>query len=144
MGGDLGLVLRALHVLGVIAWVGGVLACGLMVALADGESRRGAAAAARKALRIVVNPAMLVAWIVGLAILIPNFAGYYAKAGWMHAKLTLVFVASGMTGVLGGTLKRIAAGGDARLGRVRILAIGIFVIAVIAVFLVELQPGGAG
>jgi uncharacterized membrane protein len=144
MNGDLGLALRALHVLGVIAWVGGVVTCGLMVVVADDASRRGAAAAARKVARMMSTPGMLLAWLAGLAILIPNFSGYYAQAGWMHGKLTLVFVASGMTGALSGMLKRTAAGEEVKLPRLRVLAVGILVIAAIVVFLVEFQPGGAG
>jgi putative membrane protein len=115
------------------------------VTLAAEEARRGAAEAARKVALYVASPGMLLTWLVGLAVLIPNFSALYAKAGWMHGKLTLVFIASGLTGALSGMLRKIAAGDtDVKLVRLRILTIAIFVIAVIAIALVRFQPGGIG
>jgi putative membrane protein len=128
-----------------ILWVGGIVAAALAVTLAAEEARRGAAEAARKVALYVASPGMLLTWLVGLAVLIPNFSALYAKAGWMHGKLTLVFIASGLTGALSGMLRKIAAGDtDVKLVRLRILTIAIFVIAVIAIALVRFQPGGIG
>jgi len=144
MDGYLGLALRALHLLGVVAWIGGILAVGLMVAFADDESRRGAAEAARKVALFVVSPGMLVAWAVGLVVLIPNFGAVYAKAGWMHGKLTLAFIATGMTGALSGMLRKLASGEDVKSQKLRVLALIIFIIGAIVIALVRLQPGGVG
>ena len=144
MDGNIGLVLRALHILGAIAWVGGILAAGLVVALANEDARRGAAEAARKVSLYVAAPGMIVTWIVGLSVLIPNFAAFYAKAGWMHGKLTTALIATALTGVLSGQLRKIAKGEEAKPGMLRGLAIGVFVLAAIIVFLVRFQPGGTG
>ena len=144
MDGYFGLALRALHVIGVIAWIGGLLAAGLIAAMAAEEARKGAVEAARKVMLYVVSPAMALSWLVGLAILIPNFGAVYARAGWMHGKLTLVLVASALTGVLSGTLRKMANGEETSTTKLRGLALGAFFIAVIVVVLVRLQPGGAG
>ena len=53
---------------------------------------------------------MLVAFVGGFGMLIPNFAEVYAKQGWMHSKLTLLLILAGATGVLTGKLRRWAEG----------------------------------
>ena len=81
---------------------------------------------------------MLLAFVGGFGMLIPNFTTLYAKAGWMHAKLTLVIILAGATGVLGGRLRRWADGQEvdpktfSRLGWFMVI-IG-FLIVTFAVF----------
>jgi len=125
--------LRVLHLLGVVGWMGGVLAVA-MVALA-GKTHYGAA---RGVSNKLVNPAMGLAWVGGLTMLVLSWAAY-ARAPWMHVKLTLVVVASALTGVLGARIKR-AMKGDSELspGLVRGLAIGLLVIAIGAVVMAKL------
>lgn len=57
--------------------------------------------------RIILNPAMGVAWILGL-MLVANIG--FDAGGWLHTKLLLVFLLSGFTGSLTATRKRLAAG----------------------------------
>lgn len=85
--------LKALHVISIIAWMAGLLYLPRIfvyhskVAVgseADGLFRT----MENKLLRIIMNPAMIAAWIFGLVMLWaqPNLLEF----GWMHAKLTLV------------------------------------------------------
>jgi putative membrane protein len=52
----------------------------------------------RRLMRFIINPAMIVTWIIGLLMLWANF-DFIMSAGWMHAKLTLVFLLSGVHGM---------------------------------------------
>jgi len=143
-GSALNLFLRAAHLLGVIFWVGGAATAALVVVFASPEGREPAAAAARKTLLWVATPGMLVAWAAGLAVLLPSFGSYYLHEGWMHGKLTVALVVTGLTGVLTGRLRRAAGGSDAKPGLVRALGLALLVLAAVVVFLVKLGPSGGG
>lgn len=135
-------ILLAAHLLGVILWIGGSVTGALVVALAADAARRETAAAARRALLFVASPGMVLAWVAGLAVLLPSFTTAYARAGWMHGKLTVALVASGLTGFLMGKLRK-AASGQAGVaeGALRGVAIAIVVLAAVVVVLVMLRPG---
>ena len=51
----------------------------------------------RRLMRIIINPAMTITWILGLALV---FNIGFGAGGWLHAKLFLVFILSGFHGVL--------------------------------------------
>jgi uncharacterized membrane protein len=103
------LLLRILHVFGNIAWIGGGAAAALaMMALASesSETRLAAAKALRKVVLWVVTPGMLLSLAAGLTMLMNDWTAVYAKAPWMHAKLTVGLIAAGFSGVLSGRLRR--------------------------------------
>ena len=103
------IVFRYLHFLGMAFWIGS--AVGVAIAAAAPTQREsGIAQALRKVTLRVTTPSMLVAFAGGFGMLIPNFTETYAKAGWMHAKLTLVILLAAATGVLTGKLRRWASG----------------------------------
>ena len=56
--------------------------------------------------RVVGGPALVLAWLLGLWL---AHAGGWFEAGWLHAKLALVLVVSGLHGWLSGALRRLAA-----------------------------------
>lgn len=134
----------ATHLLGMALWVGGA-ATAAFVAVAgarEGEGGRGAIAAARKAFGMLANPGMGLAWLAGLSFLVPNFTTFYAKAGWMHGKLTLLVVLSAVTGVLGARLRKAAVGTKPGTpGLFGGLGLGVLVIAALIIFLAMLKPG---
>ncbi|MBK6578533.1 MAG: CopD family protein [Sandaracinaceae bacterium] len=110
--GVLPLALRALHLVGAILWVGGVAFVGIMAlaaATAEIDSQK-LARVARIGVLARVTVGMGLAWVAGLLILVPSFGDVYARAGWMHAKLTMILVASALTGVLSGHLRKAANG----------------------------------
>jgi putative membrane protein len=49
----------------------------------------------RRLLRVIINPAMIVTWVVGLWLV--HESGFF-KAGWMHAKFALVIAMSAIHG----------------------------------------------
>lgn len=60
-------------------------------------------------LRIIMTPAMIVAWILGLC-LIARAGLLEASGGWLHAKLALVILLSGYHGFLSGQRKKFLSG----------------------------------
>lgn len=141
--GVLPLALRALHLVGAILWVGGVAFVGILAlaaATAEIDSQK-LARVARIGVLARVTVGMGLAWVAGLLILVPAFGDVYARAGWMHAKLTLILVISALTGVLSGHLRK-AANGSAPLspGKVRGLSSAILAAATLVVFLAIMKP----
>src|SRR5258708_22033025 len=47
----------------------------------------------RRLLKAIINPAMIVTWLAGLYL---ASAGHWFSAGWLHGKLLLVLVPSGV------------------------------------------------
>lgn len=134
----------ATHLLGMVLWIGGITACALIGAAVarEGEAGRAALAAVRRAALMIASPGMVIAWLAGLAYLVPNFSAIYARQGWMHAKLTIVFVLAGITGVLTGHLRKAAAGKKpASPGLLGGLGLTVVVLAGVVVFLAMLKPG---
>lgn len=141
--GVLPLALRALHLVGAILWVGGVgfvSILALAAAIVDVPPQK-VARLGRIGVLARVTVGMGVAWVAGLLMLVPAFTDLYARAGWMHAKLTLILVASGLTGALSGHLRK-AANGDAELsvGKVRGLSSAVLAVATLIIFLAIMKP----
>jgi putative membrane protein len=105
--------LRALHILSVIAWMAGMLYLPRlyvyhMGATPGGELEETLKLQERRLLRGIVNPAMIAAWLFGLLMLAAN--PDLLSRGWMHAKLALVIVMSGVHGFYAVMLKKFARG----------------------------------
>jgi putative membrane protein len=100
--GDWYLWLKALHIIAVMAWMAGMLYLPrLFVYHADAapgsELSETFKIMERRLLRAIINPAMMVAWILGLA-LMANIAAW--EDPWFHAKFLLVALLSGLHGFL--------------------------------------------
>jgi putative membrane protein len=135
-------VALVLHVFGVVLWVGSTVAAAWMAAslVSDGETK--ALSAIRKTLLMIGAPGMLLAWIAGLAILVPGW-DRYSHAGWMHGKLTIALVLSALHGVLVGRVRRAVAGTATPNASLFVgVAVAYLVLALAAIGLVLLQPGG--
>ncbi|MFC3226072.1 protoporphyrinogen oxidase HemJ [Marinibaculum pumilum] len=88
--------LKALHVLAVIAWMAGMLYLPRLyvyhaAAAKGGELSETFKVMERRLLRGIINPAMIVTWITGLALAfgLGDGPAWWAD-GWLHAKLALV------------------------------------------------------
>ena len=101
---------KAIHIIAVIAWMAGMLYLPrLFVYHVDAE--KGSVQSEtfkvmeRRLLRGIINPAMIVTWVFGLwmAWKIFDFQG-----GWLHAKIALVLVLSGLHGYLAGAVRKFA------------------------------------
>ena len=102
--------IKALHVIAVIAWMAGMLYLPrLFVYHAEAEIGSDTSETfkvmERRLLRAIINPAMLVVWILGLWL---AWEGFGFSGGWLHAKIAAVFVLSGIHGYLSGAVRKFA------------------------------------
>lgn len=109
------LLLKIIHVIGNVLWLGGGTVAAFAIAMLSVDSpsvRLAAAKVARKLVLGLVTPGMLLSLAAGLAMLIADWSTLYAKAPWMHGKLTVGLIAAGFSGVLSGKLRRAASSTD--------------------------------
>jgi len=136
-------VLKALHIVAVIAWMAGLLYLPrLFVYHADTQAGSPQSETfkvmERRLLRGIMNPAMVAVWIFGLAL---AWGGGFLAAPWLHAKLGLVVVLSGLHGYLAGRTRAFATDRNSHPARFyRILNEGPTVLLILIVFLVVLKP----
>lgn len=100
--------LRAFHIIAVIAWMAGMLYLPrLFVYHADKAAGSPESEMLkimeRRLLKIIINPAMIAAFVFGGLMLWANPA--LLEAPWMHAKLTLVFILAGLHGFFAKSVK---------------------------------------
>ena len=91
---------KALHVISVIAWMAGMLYLPRLF-IYHCEAEKGSAQSETfkvmegRLLRIIINPAMLISWVLGLWL---ASTGGFFSAPWFHAKLALVIALSAVHG----------------------------------------------
>lgn len=108
--------LKALHVIAIISWMAGMLYlprlfvyhCEAEIGSPQSETFK---VMERRLLRYIVNPAMTVAWAVGLWLAWDQ--GWWREA-WFHAKLVLVVGLSAVHGMFSGWVKDFAADRNTR------------------------------
>lgn len=94
--------IKALHVMAIISWMAGMLYLPRLFVY-HSEAKVGSDKSEtfkvmeRRLLRFIINPAMVVSWITGLWMAWEIF-GF--KGGWLHGKLLLVVLMSGLHGYL--------------------------------------------
>jgi protoporphyrinogen IX oxidase len=102
--------LKAFHVIAVLAWMAGMLYLPRLFVY-HSEAPVGSPQSEtfkvmeRRLLKAIMNPAMIATWVLGLVI---AWQGGWFTAGWLHVKLALVVVLSGIHGMLAGTVRRFA------------------------------------
>jgi protoporphyrinogen IX oxidase len=135
---------KALHVIAVIAWMAGMLYlprlfvyhCEAAIGSVQSETFK---VMERRLLKAIINPAMVVTWIVGLYL---AWAGHFFSAGWFHGKLLLVILMSGVHGFLSARVRDFAFDRNTRsqkfyryLNEVpTILMIGIVILVIVKPF----------
>ncbi len=103
--------LKAFHVVAVIAWMAGMLYLPRLFVY-HCDAQKGSIQSEtfkimeRRLLKAIINPAMVVTWLLGLYLL---WDGGWYTSGWMHAKIALVLIMSGLHGVYVKRLKDFAA-----------------------------------
>src|ERR1700754_5025111 len=93
--------IKALHIIAVIAWMAGMLYLPRLFVYhceAETGSRQSETFTLmeRRLLGAILNPAMVVTWVVGLWLVIET--GQY-RSGWMQAKFVLVLILSALHGL---------------------------------------------
>ena len=142
-GGTAYNIVKAIHIIAVIAWMAGMLYLPRLFVY-HAEAQRGSIQSEtfkvmeKRLLRIIINPAMGLTWIMGL--LLAWSAGFFV-APWLHAKLLLVIVLSGVHGFMARLVKDFAADRNVRPARFFRLLNEVPTLLMIAiVFLVVVKP----
>jgi putative membrane protein len=95
----------------------------------------------RRLQRGIINPAMAATWIFGLILVFAFNVVDIRSDGWLHAKLTLVLILSGLHGVFSRWRKDFAADRNQRTARFYRIANEVPTVLMIAiVFLVVVKP----
>ncbi len=136
--------IKAFHVIAVIAWMAGMLYlprlfvyhCAAEVGSQQSETFK---VMERRLLRIIINPAMIATWVLGLWL---AWESGLHRAGWFQAKFVLVLALSGVHGMLARAVKDFAADRNRRSARYyriineipAVLMVGIVILAVVKPF----------
>ncbi|MBV1704080.1 MAG: protoporphyrinogen oxidase HemJ [Hyphomicrobiales bacterium] len=136
--------IKAVHVIAIVAWMAGMLYLPRLFvdhcdAPAGSPQSETFKVMERRLLRLIVNPAMIAAWITGPVL---AWMGGFYLAPWFHAKLTLVVLMSAVHGYLARTVKTFARDANARdakfyriLNEVpTVLLVGIVILVVVKPF----------
>ena len=116
-------LLRGLHILAVIAWMAGLLYLPRLFAYhtraaAGSEMDETFQVMEAKLLRIIMNPAMIAAWLFGIALIVARWQGWgFLEEPWMLVKLAGVLFLTWWHHYLGVARKRLAAGTSTRSER---------------------------
>ena len=135
--------LKALHIIAVVAWMAAMLYLPRLfvyhaAAPAGSPQSETFKVMERRLLKAIMTPAMIATWVLGLAV---AWEGAFFRAGWLHAKLALVLVLSGLHGYLAATVRRFAEDRNTQDARFyRILNEVPTVALVLIVLLVVLKP----
>ena len=121
---------RGLHILAVIAWMAGLLFLPRLYAYDDEQNGKAEPLKSEmrtllrlwqtRLLRIIVNPAMTLAFVFGLWLIhldVQMRGAAFLAEPWMVTKLVGVFLLAGWHGFLAGERKKIAAGTSTKTGR---------------------------
>lgn len=138
------LSLKAFHIMAVIAWFAGLFyVFRLFVYHIESNSedvKRLMETAELKLLRIIMNPAMIVAWILGISLIAMQWPEMM-KQGWLHIKLLLVILLTAYHMYAAKVRKQLLAGTCKLSGKqARLINEVPAVIMIVVVLLVELQP----
>lgn len=136
---------KALHVIAVMAWMAGMLYLPRLfvyhaTAVQGGELSETLKVMERRLLRAIINPAMIATFVFGGWMLYLDPA--LLALPWMHAKLALVVVMTGLHGALARWRKAFAADANrhsARFFRIMnevptLLLIGIVILVIVKPF----------
>ena len=101
---------KAFHIIAVIAWMAGMLYlprlfvyhCGAEPGSVQSETFK---VMERRLLRAIINPAMIATWAFGLWL---AWKGFGFQGGWLHAKIALVILLSGLHGYLSAAVRTFA------------------------------------
>lgn len=96
MPGDIYLWVKAFHVIAIIAWMAGMLYLPRLYVYhaqvkVGSDTSELLKVMEHRLLRYIINPAMIVAWCLGLWLAFKLNAFTPANGLWMHYKLTLLF-----------------------------------------------------
>ena len=108
--------IKALHIIAVISWMAGMLYlprlfvyhCEAELGSKQSETFK---VMERRLLKAIINPAMIVTWFAGLYL---AWSGHWFSSSWLHGKLALVIILSGVHGFFSRWVKDFAADQNTR------------------------------
>lgn len=138
------LIIKALHIIAVIAWMAGMLYLPRLyvyhaeVAVGS-EMDLTFQKMERRLLRFIINPAMIATFLFGIMLVMK--LGAAGLGGWFHAKILLVVLLSVLHGLFAVWRKRFVAGQNRHSARFYRFINEVPTVAMIAiVFLVVVKP----
>jgi len=135
--------LKAGHIIFVIFWMAGLFMLPRFFVYhqeAAPESPEDAAWIDREAKlrKIILMPSIILVWVLGISLIVINPA--IMSGGWLHAKLLLVLLLSGLHGYFVAMGKKIDRGEDVPAKRLKMLNEVPFILLIIIVILVIVKP----
>lgn len=137
--------IKAFHIIAVIAWMAGLLYLPRLFVY-HASSKVGSEQSETfkvmewRLLRFITTPAMLATWIFGLILAFSPLVNW-SQDGWLYAKLVLVVILTGFSGLLAKWTKDFAADRNTRSPRFYRIANEIpTVLMIVIVILVVVRP----
>jgi putative membrane protein len=135
--------IKAAHVVAIISWMAGMLYLPRLFvyhceAKPGSELSETLKVMEHRLLRVIINPAMALAWVLGLWL---AWRGHFLSSGWFHAKLAFVILLSGFHGFLSASVRRFAEDANTTpMGRWRLLNEVPALLMIAIVILVIVKP----
>ena len=140
--------LKALHIIAVITWMAGIFYLPRLYVYHAERATAGSDLSETfkvmevKLLRLIMNPSMIVVWIVGLLMIWAQGLSWLAASPWMHVKIVLIIAMTWFHMWLAGRRKVFERDENDRRGRhyrlmnevPTLLMLGIVVLAVVKPF----------
>ena len=134
--------LKALHIIAVVTFVGGVLLDSVVLAgtarfAAPGDLGSSIIAAVRRWDQRVTTPLLILVWALGITLAVDG--GWFPSL-WLQIKLILVLLLSALHGILSGTLWKVSRGHQASAAKGFSYAFAALVVVASVVVLVTTKP----
>jgi putative membrane protein len=136
--------IKAAHVISVIAWMAGMLYLPRLFVYHSAAEPGSVQSETfkvmeRRLLKAIINPAMIATWILGLWL---AWEGGFFRSGWLHGKLALVLILSGLHGYLSAATRAFAEDRNSKSARhwrivnevPAVLMVGIVILVVVKPF----------
>jgi protoporphyrinogen IX oxidase len=134
---------KAIHVIAVISWMAGMLYLPRLFVY-HAEIGPGTPQSEtfkvmeQRLLRVIINPAMTVAWVLGLWL---AWQGFGFSGGWLHLKIALVVAMSGLHGYFSKAVRLFAEDRNEKSARHwRLMNEGPTLLMIVIVILVVVKP----
>ncbi len=134
---------KAVHVIAVISWMAGMLYLPRLFVY-HAEIGPGTPQSEtfkvmeQRLLRVIINPAMTVAWVLGLWL---AWQGFGFSGGWLHLKIALVIAMSGLHGYFSKAVRLFAEDRNEKSARHwRLMNEGPTLLMIVIVVLVVVKP----
>lgn len=134
---------KAIHVIAVISWMAGMLYLPRLFVY-HAETGPGTPQSEtfkvmeQRLLRLIINPAMTVAWVLGLWL---AWQGFGFSGAWLHLKIVLVLAMSGLQGYFSKAVRLFAEDRNVKTARHwRFMNEGPTVLMIVIVILVVVKP----